>query len=166
MISNKYERTDVIISDVDYTDMMPDDPNWNCGLLNWWFYCPDEFKLLIDMSAKNCYLGNKVLCCFEKANPDLPLGVLVYIELDQIILVSVLEVNSSFRRMNVGTIMIDELKLRNKMIALQSLDKAAPFYKKLGFKCELDIENCKDMKWIPGEKSTLEIYERTTQKVY
>jgi len=149
MIKSKFQRTDLCIADVDYTDMTPEDQNWNNKMFNWFFYDECDFKLLYDMVDKNCYLGHKVLCSFDKENIDIPTGVIIYIELDHLIVISVLEVNPRYRNRHVGKVMINELKSRNKKICLQSLDSAASFYKKLGFVCELDVENCKDMSWNP-----------------
>lgn len=149
MTNSKFNRTSVVISDVFYTDMMPDDKGWHSGMLNWFYYDECDFKLLYDQVSRNTFFGYKVLCCFDKADMDIPLGILIYIEFTPIIIVSVLEVNPKYRKRHVGKLLLDELKQRNKKIILQSVDSAKPFYEKLGFISETSTVNCSDMSWKP-----------------
>lgn len=148
MINYKFERTDLVIKDVAYTDMMPDEPNWNTGLLNWFYYDDKDFKLLYEMVNKNHYFGHRVLCSFDGRDDDIPTGILIYLETETFISVSVLEVNPRYRNRNVGKLMMNELKSKNKLIRLQSLPESVDFYKKLGFTNDSTSEDeCKIMVW-------------------
>lgn len=153
MINYKFERTDLVINDVAYTEMMPDEKYWNTRLFNWFYYSDKDFKLLYEMTSKNNYLGQRVICSFDGRDDDIPTGILIYLETETFISVSVLEVNPRYRNRNIGKLMMNELRSKNKLIRLQSLPESVGFYEKLGFINDSASEDdCKTMVWYTSKE--------------